>query len=551
MIKEIVFGVIGGLGLLIYGIWEMSEGLHKVCGNRMRKVLSGLTNSPLRGVVVGTAVTSLVQSSSATTVMVVGFVNAGLMTLDQSLGIILGANIGTTVTAQLIAFKLTDYALPIIGLGTLTRLLASKKSYQHIGEFLLGFGILFLGLNILTKTVKPLGQFPLFNEVLITLSHNRILAVFAGMVVTAIFQSSSVTTGMILGLAIADLINLEAAIPLILGCNIGTCVTVMLASIGTSVSSKRAAVAHLMFNVIGVAVFFPFIGIFQSFIVHLSDSLARQIAYAHTFFNVINMLIFLPFLKAFSRFLTSFIKGSDEEDEYHPKYLERRLLYTPPIAIDAATKEIIRTLGLTRRMVTLSMESFFNNNVKDLPKVARCEETVDTLRTEITSYFIEMMQHELDDQESQKIPALIHVINDVERVGDHAENLKELAEQKVDQNMPFSDSAIDELRGMYQDIDRMIDSSINALQTNDKGKAGFVLDQEERINALRDHLKENHVQRLSKGRCNVISGVVFLDVISNLEKIGDHLVNIAYKVIDNLQWDGSKEDDRDLEEAGV
>ncbi|MFH1691181.1 MAG: Na/Pi cotransporter family protein [Candidatus Omnitrophota bacterium] len=550
MIKEIVFGVIGGLGLLIYGIWEMSEGLHKVCGNRMRKVLSGLTNSPLRGVVVGTAVTSLVQSSSATTVMVVGFVNAGLMTLDQSLGIILGANIGTTVTAQLIAFKLTDYALPIIGLGTLTRLLAKKKSYQHIGEFLLGFGILFLGLNILTRTVKPLGQFQIFNDVLIMLSHNRALAVFAGMAITAIFQSSSVTTGMILGLAIADLINLDAAIPLILGCNIGTCVTVMLASIGTSISSRRAAVAHLMFNVIGVVVFFPFIGIFQDFIVRLSGNLARQVAYAHTFFNIINMLIFLPFLKPFSRFLTRFIQGVDEEDEYHPKFLERRLLNTPPIAIDAATKEIISTLGLTRRMVSLSMESFFHNDSKDLARVERCEEAVDLLRTEITSYFIEMMQHELDDQESRKIPALIHVINDVERVGDHAENLKELSEQKIDQNMHFSNSAITELQGMYQAIDQMIDSSVNALRTNDTEKAKLVLEQENRINLSRDSLKENHVNRLAKGHCNVISGVVFLDVISNLEKIGDHLANIAYKVIDSLQWD-TKENDKEVEEAVV
>jgi len=255
MTKELIFGLLGGLGLFIYGIWEMSEGLHKVCGNKMRNILSRLTNNPIRGVLVGAGVTSLIQSSSATTVMTVGFVNASLMSLRQAVGIIFGANIGTTITAQLIAFKITDYALPIIGLGTLTLIFAKKKAHNHIGEFLLGFGILFLGLSIMTTVVKPLGKLVLFNELLLNFSKHPISGIFAGAVITAILQSSSITTGMVLALAMSDLISLSAAVPLILGCNIGTCITALLASVGTNISSRRAALAHIIFNIIGVIIF--------------------------------------------------------------------------------------------------------------------------------------------------------------------------------------------------------------------------------------------------------------------------------------------------------
>lgn len=296
MIKELIFGIIGGLGLFIYGIWQMSEGLHKASGERMRKILHGLTGSPIRGVLVGTGITSIIQSSSATTVMVVGFVNAGLMPLTKALGVIFGANIGTTVTAQLIAFRLTEYALPIIGIGMFIMFMAKRKQHKYLGEFLTGFGILFLGLNILTDVVKPLGQNPMFNNILMHFSKNPFLGILAGAIITAILQSSSVTTGMVLGLAMANLIDLGAAIPLVLGCNIGTCVTALIASIGTNISAKRAAVAHIMFNVIGVIIFFPFLSFLQNIVTLSSNSLPRQIANAHTLFNLTIQLFSFPLL---------------------------------------------------------------------------------------------------------------------------------------------------------------------------------------------------------------------------------------------------------------
>ena len=536
MAKELIFGLLGGLGLFIYGIWEMSEGLHKVCGYRIRKILHNLTGSPIKGVLVGTGITSLIQSSSATTVMVVGFVNAGLITLKQALGVIFGANIGTTITAQLIAFKLTDYALPFIGLGMLTLLFAKKKSHRHIGEILLGFGILFLGLSILTNTVKPLGKSPLFNEILINFSKNPVLAILVSMLVTAILQSSSVTTGMVLGLAMANLIDLRAAISLTLGCNIGTCVTAAIASLGTNISAKRAAVAHIMFNFIGVIIFLPFLVPLQNLVSHTSDELPRQIANAHTFFNVINTIIFLPFVSVYANLLTRIIRGKEEEEiDYLPKYLERHLLNTPSIAIEAAIKEIIRTLGIAKRITAIAMDGFFKNNSTSLNKVTQGEEAVDSLREAITNYLVELMQRELSVDDSKKIPPLIHVINDVERIGDHAVNLKELVDQKNDNKMPFSSTAIEELKKMYEEINQMIDTTVSALSSNNINEAKLVLSQESRINTIRDRLKENHVRRLEEGQCNVLSGVVFLDTISNFEKIGDHLTNVAQAVLGGLQ----------------
>ncbi|MFH0877225.1 MAG: Na/Pi cotransporter family protein [Candidatus Omnitrophota bacterium] len=539
MVQEIIFGLIGGLGLFIYGIKEMSEGLHKANSQRMRRVFHALSAGPFRSVLVGTGVTALIQSSSATTVMVVGFVNAGLITLVQALGIILGAHIGTTITAQLIAFKLTDYALPIIGIGMLITLLAKKRTHRNFGEFLLGFGILFLGLSILTSAVKPLGQSSVFNHILVNFSRNPILGVLAAALVTGILQSSSVTTGMVLGIAMANLIDLNAAIPLILGCNIGTCVTALIASIGLSISAKRAAVAHIVFAIFGVVIFLPFLRPFQSLVVLTASSVPRQIANAHTLFNVIITLIFLPFIPIFAKLLTRFVKGKEEEEvENHPKYLDKLLLNTPPIAIEAAVKEIIRTLGLTKKMVGLAMHGFLANDSKSLDKIARHEDAVDSLRESITEYLVELMQQELGWEESKKIPALIHAINDVERIGDHAENLRDLAEQKIDRSLHFSPDAIEELKKVYHDVVKMIDCSVNALQLNDANEAKVVMEQECRINSTRDRLKNNHTQRLEKGECNVLSGVVFLDIISNFEKIGDHLNNVAQAVIESLQWNG-------------
>ncbi len=542
MIKEVIFSVLGGLGLFIFGIRQMSEGLRKASGERMRRLLSNLTNNPVKGVAVGAGITSLIQSSSVTTVLVIGFLNASLMTLRQALGVIFGANIGTTVTGQLIAFRLTSYALPIVGVGMLVMLLARQKHHKHIGEFLLGFGILFVGLNFMTEAFRPLGQDSVLKDFFLNFSRNPLLGIAAGAAVTAVMQSSSVTTGIVLALAAANLVDLRGAIPLILGCDIGTCVTALVASLGTNLSARRAAVAHLTFNVTGVVIFLPFLFLFEDLARHTSGELMRQIANANTLFKIITTLLFLPFIGSFVKVLTRLIKGEEgEEVEGLPRYLESHLLGTPSLAIEAATREIIRTMGLTQRMVERATDGFFANDARSLAKVTKSEEAVDALREAITDYLVKLMQEELSATESKKIPALIHVINDVERIGDHAENLMVLAEKKIACKMSFSQMAIEELKRMLEEVTLMTDSAKSVLETNDIREAHRVLEREDELNRLRNRLKDNHVARLERRECNVLSGVIFIDMISNLEKIGDHLTNVAQKVMDDLQWGAQEE----------
>ncbi|MCJ7646837.1 Na/Pi cotransporter family protein, partial [bacterium] len=336
MIKELIFGLVGGLGLFIFGIHLMGTGLHKAAGDRMRKILAALTSTPFIGMFVGLGVTSIIQSSSATTVILVGFVNAGLMTLRQSIGVILGADIGTTVTAQLIAFKLTDYALPVIGLGMALNLFARKKFYKNIGEFLFGFGILFLGLNILTGSVKPFGGSESVRNAFVIFSKSPITGIATGMVVTMIIQSSSVTVGLVLALASAGLIDLKGAIPLILGDNIGTCITAILASIGTTISAKRTAIAHVTFKVLGVLLLLPFLPYYEKFVATTATSIMRQCANAHTIFNVIITTLFLPLAGVLARTIEKAVPGKETVVEVGPKHLERHLLNTPVLALQAA-----------------------------------------------------------------------------------------------------------------------------------------------------------------------------------------------------------------------
>jgi phosphate:Na+ symporter len=537
LIKEMIFGIIGGLGLFVYGIHLMGEGLQKAAGSRIRQILKSLTTNTLMATIVGAIVTALIQSSSATTVLAVGFVNAGLMTLNQTIGVIFGANIGTTVTAQIIAFKLTDYALPILGIGFGLYFFCHKKFWKDIGIFLLGFGMLFLGLSIMTKVVKPFAGNPMIRESFIKYSNNTLFAVLMGIIVTGFLQSSSATTGIVLALAAVNLITLDGAIPLILGCNIGTCITALLASIGTSINAKRTALAHVFFNVIGSVLFLMLLRPFKFLVIHTSTDLLRQCANAHTLFNIMGTALFLPFTGVYTKFIQKIWDGKEaKEIEYVPTYLENHLLNTPAIAIDAATREIIRTLKLTKKMIVSAMDGFFKDDIKYLQKIDAEEDAVDARRLDITNYLVELMQRELSEDVSKKIPAMIHVINDIERIGDHAVNLKSFAKQKKDLKLPFTDVAINEIQTSYQEVLRMLDVTIEALRENDIKKASVILNKENNINRMRDEFKANHIKRLENGDCNVLSGVVFIDLLANFEKIGDHLTNVGQAIMERLQW---------------
>ena len=535
--KDMAFSLIGGLALLIYGIHLMGDGLQKVAGNRLRNILKALTKNAFVGTILGAAVTSLIQSSSATTVMVVGFVNARLMTLVQSIGVIFGANIGTTITAQIIAFKLTDYALPIVGLGVLLFFFVKKRSWRFTGLFLIGFGILFLGLNIMTSAMKPFTKSPTVINIFLELSKTPFLTILVGAAVTAIIQSSSATVGIVIALASTGLIDLKTSILLIWGDNIGTCATVMLASIGTGLTARRTALAHLLFNFLGVFIFLPFINQYVGIVTLLPGDIARQCANAHTLFNVANTLIFLPFVPLYARVITKIVPGKEFDLDKGPKYLEKHLLHTPSIAIEAATKEIIRMAELSRNMMNDAFSGFMSSDSKKFKDLPAQESTLDALQESITNYLMALTQQkELSYDESVKIPALLHSVNDLERIGDHAENLMELAMRKIDSDLPFTSHALQELTDMIAEINEMIDRAIRALNSNSSEEAKVVLELEDKVNEMTEILRSNHIKRLSEGQCKVMSGIVFLDMVSNFEKIGDHITNVAQAVMGRLQW---------------
>lgn len=535
-LTTLLFSIIGGLGLFIFGLRIMGDGLQKAAGQKMRDIIGHLTNNRYMGVGLGALVTSVIQSSSATTVMVVGFVNAGLMTLLQAIPIIFGANIGTTVTAQLIAFKITDFALPIVGIGAAMHLFGKRKKTRQIGEAILGFGILFLGLSIMSGGVKPLGQSPAIRQIFANFSHNALLGILVGTIATAIVQSSSVTTGIVLALASTGLLDINGALPIILGTNIGTCITAVLASIRTNISAKRAAVAHVLFNIGGTIVAFLLLPTYKSIVLSTSSELMRQIANFHTIFNVVNTAIFIGFVPLFAQFVEKIIPGKEQIVERGPKYLHKNLLNTPPIALDAAKKEILRTLKFTDEMIQNAMKSFYTENRKDLQKVHAKEDMVDELQEAITDYLVKITEREITEKEATMVPSLLHSINDIERIGDHAINIAELAERKIDYGLKFSRMADIEIKKVDALVSEMMQDAISALPKLNKTTATIILKKEDKLNNMVVQYRERHVNRLGNGICKHISGIVFIDLLMNFEKIGDHLTNIAQAIHGRLQW---------------
>jgi len=412
--QELIFGLLGGIGLFLFGMKTMSEGLQKIAGARMRQILAALTNNRIIGTLVGIAVTAIIQSSSATTVMVVGFVNAGLMSLMQAIGVVLGANIGTTVTAQLIAFKITKYALPAIGIGAGLKLFAKQKKYVYIGEIILGFGILFFGLTTMKHAFDPLKASEEFRQLFLLVGDYKLLGVLIGALLTVVVQSSSATIGITLALATSGLISFEASVALILGENIGTTITANLAAIGTNLAAKRTAFAHFLFNTLGTVVIlllFPFYLKFisamtpgdadfmiqsqaqaDSFSASIGDKpyIARHVANTHTMFNIVNTIIFLPLIGILAKISTLIIRGEDEVGELQVKFIDNRVLNTPPIAIGQARRETLRMAEITLEMLQESCQLLEDGNLKRIPALEKREEMVDFLQKEITDFLVQL-----------------------------------------------------------------------------------------------------------------------------------------------------------------
>ncbi|GAA0177890.1 Na/Pi cotransporter family protein [Clostridium sediminicola] len=529
---EIFIGLIGGLGLFLYGMKMMGEGLENIAGDKMKKIFEKITSHPLKGVATGTVVTAIIQSSSATTVMVVGFVNAGLMNLYQAASVIMGANIGTTITTQLISFKL-DKVVPIfIAVGALMVLFSKRRKYKIIGTIILGFGILFLGLDIMKDSMKPLRDAPIFINMISSLKGNTILGVFVGALMTAVVQSSSASTGILVALAGTGSLPIEVAIPILFGNNIGTCVTALLSSIGTSKTARKAAVFHLVFNVVGTLVFIWAIPLLTDVVVNMNKSdVSRQIANAHTIFNITNTIIMIPFIKYLVALVNKILPGEDEIKEYGTKYIDYRLLETPVIAIGQSIQELMRMAEIAKENLSLSMKAFVTEDPKLINEVNENEKLINLLEHDITDFLVKISNTEISDQEQANIITMFNIVNDIERVGDHCSNLVELTSEKVNRNLEISGDALSELENMFKYTLDAYDTSIESFRDGNVERATKVLSIEERIDDLEEELREKHIKRLNRGICSANSGAVFLDMISNFERIGDHSVNIAEAVL--------------------
>lgn len=554
MTLEMLIGLFGGLGLFVFGMHMMSEGLKTVAGTKMKKLLEILTNNKVKAILVGTVVTMIVQSSSTTTVMVVGFVNAALMTLTQAAGVILGANIGTTVTAQLIAFNVTELAPVFIGFGALINLFSSRKKYRDLGSIVLGFGILFFGIAAMSAAMSPLRESEDFIYLLSTYGKNPLLGVLIGTLITAVIQSSSASIGLLQALALSGVFAsiggtgaIQICIPILIGTNIGTCVTALISCIGTSTAAKKAAFIHLFVNIFGaIWVMILLVGMdsimainpIYEFIVSISGvfssngevvpNVARQIAMAHTIFNVANTIVLFPLIGYFVIFLDRVYPEKDEECGLQ---LDDRLLNNPSIALGQVVRENIRLGEMSMKNFRVACESIMDGNEKLVEEIVKREERIDEFQQGIFEYSVRLSNENMSEEENDRLAFVLKGSHDLERIGDHAMNIGELAEMRASNKIVFSDIANQEVLNLISLTTNTLRDMVELMGNEETTLCYKILDEEEEIDELTEKLKDDHIRRLNEGICNPFAGVIFLDLLTNLERVGDHASNIALGIL--------------------
>lgn len=530
-ILGIISGLVGGLGLFLYGMKLMGDGLENAAGEKLKSIVEKFTSNRFVGVAVGALVTAIIQSSSATTVMVVSFVNAGIMNLIQATGVIMGANVGTTITAQMVSLDLESIAPFIIGVGVFISLVAKSKKRRDIANILLGFGLLFLGMGLMSGSMKPVAESDMFKDFVFLVGNNMFLGLITGLVMTAVVQSSSATTGILIALATTGAIDLYVAIPIILGCNIGTCVTALLSAVGTNKTAKKAAIIHLLFNIIGTIIFLPFIGwLIEIVQVISSGNVVRQIANAHTIFNIIVTIILIPFANVLVFIADKILPGEDNIEKNGALYLDEKLLETPVIAAIQAEKETVRMAYKAKENFELAMNAFIEGNEGLSDKVIKNERIINTLEREIADYLVKLSEAQLSDDITKDVTSAFNIINDIERIGDHAKNISDLAREKIYEKVNYDEEDIHDLKVMYNNTLEAIEMAIKAYENRSIKNSGLLKELENAIDVMEKELRSSHIKRLSNGRTTAYGSVIFLDIISNLERIGDHAVNIAGSV---------------------
>lgn len=537
----LITGLCGGLGLFLYGMHIMASGLQKAAGNKLKKVIEILTKNKFIGVILGALVTAVIQSSSATTVMVVGFVNAGLMNLTQAVGIIMGANIGTTVTSWIVSsadFLQTDTLAPIaILIGAALLLFSKKTRTSQIGEIIIGFGVLFIGIEMMSSAVSPLSELEGFATAFKECGKNPILGLGVGLVVTAVIQSSAASVGILIALAVNGLVTWDSAVYIIMGQNIGTCATALLSSIGASRNAKGAAYIHLMFNVVGSIIFSIVAYIFFIFNPELGSSVITpyEISLVHSVFNIANTIILFPFSGVLVKIAEVMCRTSkaqvDEDSEV--MHLDDRILNSPSIAIASCVKEIVHLGKMAEKNLNLACETLISKDKSAIAKIYEREEKIDNLTKVITQFLVKLCNSDVTKEENDYITSLFHTVHDMERIGDHSENLAEFTETMIEDELEFSDAAKTELREMFNETSKCVNNSITALENDNIDYAEKVIKEEERVDGLEKGLREKHIVRLTTNRCDPLVGVVYLDIVTNLERVADLALNVAQVVIKN------------------
>ena len=534
--QEIIFHFLGGLGLFLYSIKTMGDGLQQAAGDRLRYYIDKYTSNPFLGVLVGIVVTALIQSSTGVTVITVGLVSASLLTLRQAIGIIMGANIGTTVTSFIIGFKLGEYALPLIFLGTMFLFFTKNRTANNIGRILFGVGGIFYALNLISAGMSPLKDLPQFKEYMVTLGQNPILGVVAGAVITVLIQASSATIGILQGLYAGGFLDLKGALPVLFGDNIGTTLTVIIAAAGANVSAKRVAATHVTFNVLGTILCLILLGPFTSMIeyfqalLHLSPEMT--IAFSHGAFNVSNTIVQFPFIGALAYFVTKLIPGEDEVVKYEPLYLDEQLIkQAPSIALGNAKKELLHLGNYAVKAFDLSYDYIINSDEKVAEKGHKTEEAINTIDEKLTRYLISLSSEALSQKESEVLTNILDSSRDLERIGDHAEALINLNDYLQRKNVQFSNSALEELEDIYRQTSDFVKDALESVENNDLEKAQSLIERHEAINKMERVLRKTHIKRLNNGECSTQAGVNFIDIISHYTRVSDHAMNLAEKVL--------------------
>ena len=539
MNASIILSLAGGLGLFLFGMRIMSDSIEKVAGAKLRRILEIFTTNRFTGMLVGIVFTGIIQSSSACTAMVVSFVNAGLMNLYQAAGVIFGANIGTTITSQLVSFNLSAYAPVILLVGVLAAMFCGKEKVKKFADIIIGFGVLFLGLSTMSDSMASMKDVPEVVNLLASLK-NPFMATLMGLVLTSVIQSSSVTVSIVLLLANQDLLTLHITLYIILGCNIGACSTALLASLAGKKDAKRAALIHFWFNVIGTVLLYVVLFVAEEPVMKLiwaiSSDKGRFVANAHTMIKVFQVLVLFPFSGLIVKLASLCVRGEDKKvgyrESYQLKYIGDKVVFNPATAVVEVVKELDRMASLASENLNRAMNALITLDEEDIEEVYEVEKNINFLNHAITDYLVKINQTTLPIEDLKSLGALFHVVNDIERIGDHAENVADAAKQRKEEGISFSKEAQHELGEMLDMVNKLIQYAVDMFVKGDESHMQDVITLEDKVDNMEKLLQKTHVERLTKGECTPEAGMIFSDIASGLERVADHATNIAFAIVD-------------------